>query len=385
MNTITRRDVIRFIPGLAAASFFPTSNKVQAQTNNSVRSLIWISPDGGESSIDTWDPQPNAPSNIRSAFKPIQTAIEGIQVTEVYPKMAALLDRTVLLRGRDVGGSLDHLAAMKSLVGREGAMHMPKEYATRKGITPFYLEGLDVFKVDNVRDEVFGAESLMMELYWSYKENRFRTQNYQVSPHIQERMALLQKLDTSPIPIEREFTSLREEALQLIDTLQKQKEYTEDTERFGGSNPIAMGMLAIRNMIQSGLQGVYFFRAGDFDHHDEIFRNLRHRAGQMDNALAPMIEDVSSGSIPNTLLVYAGEFGRTARINYKGGRDHSHYCSALLCGGSTNNGIVYGSTNNMGQANSGIINARELLKIMEAGLAEKVPENIKATYPDIFR
>jgi len=43
---------------------------------------------GGPSQIDTWDPKPEAPAEIRGPFKPIPTNVPGMQITEIFPKMA---------------------------------------------------------------------------------------------------------------------------------------------------------------------------------------------------------------------------------------------------------------------------------------------------------
>src|SRR6516164_9339933 len=53
---------------------------------------------GGPSQIDTWDPKPNAPAEIRGPFHPISTGIPGYQITEMFPKMAAHADKISLIR-----------------------------------------------------------------------------------------------------------------------------------------------------------------------------------------------------------------------------------------------------------------------------------------------
>ena len=58
--------------------------------------LIWLA--GGPSHIDTFDPKPDAPADVRGEFKPIDTAVPGLKISEVFPKLAKVMDRVTLIR-----------------------------------------------------------------------------------------------------------------------------------------------------------------------------------------------------------------------------------------------------------------------------------------------
>src|SRR5690242_19493969 len=58
--------------------------------------LIWLQ--GGPSQIDTFDPKPDAPSDVRGPFRPIETNVSGIQIAEVFPKLARRADKYAILR-----------------------------------------------------------------------------------------------------------------------------------------------------------------------------------------------------------------------------------------------------------------------------------------------
>ena len=58
--------------------------------------LIWLA--GGPSHIDTFDPKPDAPSNVRGEFKPIDTSVPGLKISEVLPNLAKMMDRLTLVR-----------------------------------------------------------------------------------------------------------------------------------------------------------------------------------------------------------------------------------------------------------------------------------------------
>ena len=71
--------------------------------------LIWLS--GGPSQLDTWDPKPDAPSDIRGPFASIATRVPGVRVCEHLPRQASILDRLALIRSVDCRSSTDHYPA----------------------------------------------------------------------------------------------------------------------------------------------------------------------------------------------------------------------------------------------------------------------------------
>ena len=66
----------------------------EARAKNCI--LIWLA--GGPSHLDTFDPKPDAPADVRGEFKPIDTAVPGLRISEVFPKLAQVMDRVTLIR-----------------------------------------------------------------------------------------------------------------------------------------------------------------------------------------------------------------------------------------------------------------------------------------------
>ncbi|HEY4086893.1 MAG TPA: DUF1501 domain-containing protein [Bryobacteraceae bacterium] len=62
------------------------------------RNCIVIVLNGGASHLDTWDPKPDAPSDVRGPFRAIRTNVPGIQISEIFPRMAKCADRYALIR-----------------------------------------------------------------------------------------------------------------------------------------------------------------------------------------------------------------------------------------------------------------------------------------------
>jgi hypothetical protein len=71
--------------------------------------LIWLS--GGPSQLDTWDPKPDAPAEVRGPFCPIATRVPGVRVCEYLPLQASIMDRLALVRSVDCRSSTDHFPA----------------------------------------------------------------------------------------------------------------------------------------------------------------------------------------------------------------------------------------------------------------------------------
>src|SRR5215213_5075380 len=82
------------------------------------KNFIFIFLQGGPSHLDIWDPKPDAPENIRGIFKPIDTKITGVKVTEVMPNLAKVLDKATLSRSCSYtpAGLFNHTAAVYQMM-----------------------------------------------------------------------------------------------------------------------------------------------------------------------------------------------------------------------------------------------------------------------------
>src|SRR6187402_2349825 len=88
--------------------------------------LLWMA--GGPSHIDTFDPKPDAAADVRGEFKPIDTAVPGIRISEHFPKFAGLMKDAAVLRGMSTLESDHNLAAYHLHTGyqnRAGAVAFP--------------------------------------------------------------------------------------------------------------------------------------------------------------------------------------------------------------------------------------------------------------------
>ena len=121
-----------------------------------------------------------------------------------------------------------------------------------------------------------------------------------------------------------------------------------------GRSALGQGALAARRLIEAGARFVTL-GIGGWDTHGDNFRTLRNqRLPPLDKALAALIRDLNvRGLLDETMIVCAGEFGRTPRVNGTAGRDHwARAMSVLLAGGGIPGGTVVGATDEHGMAPS---------------------------------
>ena len=126
---VTRREVLRVggsaMFGLSLASMLRLQKAAAAEAPagggpgwNKAKSVILVYLQGGPSHLDLWDPKPNVPDNVKSVFQPIDTKLPGVQVTELLPKIAQVLDKTTLIRSMSYTpvGLFNHTAAIYQIL-----------------------------------------------------------------------------------------------------------------------------------------------------------------------------------------------------------------------------------------------------------------------------
>src|SRR5262249_54060929 len=177
------------------------------------------------------------------------------------------------------------------------------------------------------------------------------------APRLHGRMELLRRLDTFPDNDRtRRLADLRERAYRLITQTSAGIGLREqDIARYGGENPVSIGVLTMRELVRQGVTGGLLLRAGNWDYHADLTDRIRVDAPAMDHALAAPVTDLKRGLLGDTLLVYNGEFGRAPRLNGFAGRDHFAWHSAFLAGPGVREGFVYGDTDAQGRGRTGVV------------------------------
>lgn len=342
---------------------------------------------GGPSHLDTWDMKPDAPVEIRGPYKPIRTNVAGIEICEVFPRMARHADKYALVRsvyhtaagvhdtghqmmqtGRLFRGGIEypHVGCVLSyLRGPKGEVPahvlLPRPIGNTGGNMPhgqtagFLGKNLDPFVLNADPSEAgFAVPDLLPPDY--------------ISPVRAERRRNLRELVDGAI---KSFESSQEsklldstfhQAYTLISSSQAREAFdlakeADSTKDKYGRNRFGMSCLLARRLIEAGVRFVTVnmfetvFNEITWDiHGSKPFSPIscyRDLIGPMfDNAYATLLEELSArGLLESTLVLAMGEFGRTPRVNPAGGRDHWPPCwTILFAGGGVRGGQVVGAS-----------------------------------------
>jgi hypothetical protein len=116
-----------------------------------------------------------------------------------------------------------------------------------------------------------------------------------------------------------------------------------------GRHNFGQRLLLSRRLVEAGARFVTVLDGG-WDHHDKIRDAMRNQLPSVDQGLATLIRDLDRrGLLQRTLVVMVTEFGRTAKINQTGGRDHwPKVFSVALAGGGVKGGTIYGQSDPRG-------------------------------------
>jgi uncharacterized protein (DUF1501 family) len=348
--------------------------------------LLWMA--GGPSHIDTFDPRPDAPANIRGEFKAIDTSVPGIRISEHFPKFSKLMKHAAILRGMNTQES-DHKLATN---------HLHTGYQNRGGAVAFPSLGALVAKELGKRDVPLPNFVTIGRAPQEAVSAGFLGPNYQplgvtdpvrgldfIEPicppeEFGRQVELLQQLEK---PFHQAYRSEAgdahrsaiERAVKLMNARQKEafdlsKESDEARAAYGrpgqtaapkrgeknltgGSGGFGQGCLMARRLVEAGVPFVEVVM-GDgvgWDSHRDNFPRTRALSLECDTAMSALVEDLRTrGLLDTTLVVWMGEFGRSPQCG-GGGRNHwAKAWSTVLIGGGIKGGQVIGKTDRDGAA-----------------------------------
>jgi len=379
-NGTSRRDFLRVgglsALGLTLANFFRAqaiasdNPPVPAQRRNVNCILMWMQ--GGPSHIDTLDPKPDAPAEIRGEFGTIPTRIPGCRIVEHFPLLADQFDKLSLIRGHDPQngshGVADHI--MMSGHRFNPALPFPcfgsvvaKERGYRDNMFPFVQLGRNIDRRFNggvggflgdqynpfeVHDDPSAATFRVRDLSIANEDDRRRLERrhswLQEVDRYQREMEANQSVQARDAFYERAHTLITSPAAKNAFDLGREPDRVRDMY---GRNALGQQCLLARRLIEAGVHFVTVTNGG-WDTHVNNFRSLRDRLlPPLDRAYAALLQDLHMrGMLENTLVVWFGDFGRTPVVNPSAGRDHwSTAGVATMGGGGIRMGQVVGATN----------------------------------------
>jgi len=343
------------------------SSKQSPRDTNCI--MIWTR--GGTSHHDTLDPKPEAREEIRGEFGTMQTAIPGVRFSDQVPGMARQADLFATVRNlNSINGSHGTADAIMMSGWQINPSVTYPSYGSvvahargfRANMPPFVQLGNEVDrKFLGGTAGYLGITYNPFEVFEDPNAEKFRVRDLTlpggVSPkRVSLRREALQRIDTLQRNLDRRPTALSAidtyyaDAFRMITSANTQKAFQVDRESAStrdayGRTPFGQSCLLARRLIEAGTRFVTV-SSGGWDTHAKNFSQLRTLLPPLDQAFPALIADLKErGLLENTLVVWLTDFGRTPKVNTAAGRDH--WASAgLACfaGAGTPGGTIVGET-----------------------------------------
>ena len=396
----TRRAALRVggagLFGLTFPQFVAATDRVKTAK---VKAVIFLHQWGGPGQHETFDPKPDAPDNVRGWFtSPIATAVPGVRICEKLPEIAKIQDKLCVVRcmahstrmnnhnsagyysltgvppptdDQRLRDSLDLFPAYGSIVSKLApappgvATFVSYPHVIADGsITPGQHASFlgkshnPLFVADDPNKDNFRLPELTLPEGVSPQRLESRTDILKLidgQTDLLEKSAVAKGVDES---YQKAVALLTSPTFKTAFDLTQEKPATRD--RYGRTT-YGQGCLLARRLVEAGAKfvNVYFARsiggAGQgWDYHgfrgESVPDRLKELMPITDQTLPALVTDLADrGLLDSTLVVWAGEFGRTPKISSNGGRDHWPSCySVALAGGGVKGGYVHGKSDKLG-------------------------------------
>jgi hypothetical protein len=392
---LTRRDFLQAgtlgAIGLSLADLVAAESQGKVAPGHDDRSVIMIFNLGAPSQIDTWDPKPEAPTEIRGPFKPIKTNAPAIEISEIFPKMAQHADKFSLVR------SCYHTAAAVHDTGHQmmqtgrlftGGINTPHAGCVlsylrgRKSDLPAHVilpepMGRTGGNMPHGQDAGFlGKAHDPFALMADPSQPNFKVPDLLPPAQIGEarldrRRRLRSIVDDTVKNFEASdsaqlLDSNFQAAFRLMTSTQAREAFDlskepQDVRECYGMTRFGQSCLLARRLIEAGVRCVTvntFITVFDeitWDiHGSKPFTSIEGMrdivAPMYDQAYSALLEDLAARSmLGNTLVCNLAEFGRTPRVNPAGGRDHwPQVWTVHFAGGGVQGGRVVGRSDPIG-------------------------------------
>ena len=385
---LSRRDFL--VVGGSIAGGLSLSSLLRAEAQQGIRrghkSLINIFLPGGPPHQDLWDMKPDAPVEIRGEFKPISTNVPGIQLCELLPKLASMMDKLAVVRSI-VDARGPHYAEQCMLPKTESNSPSLGAWVSRlsgpacaeipPNLSLFYRTSHAEWG-DPGGGGFLGAAYAPYGLVSKYDPGYHAEKTKGLAPdpgqlvlrdvtldRMRGRRELLKALDkwqttlaSSPLKKARDqFIDQAWSILaspKLVEALDVTREDAKIAARYGAGNAaynadsaprVTENLLVARRLVEAGAR-VVSLNFSRWDWHENGFPQGRTEFPLLDNAVSALVQDLHERGLDKDVSVIVwGEFGRTPTINANGGRDHwPRVNSALLACGGMKTGQIIGAT-----------------------------------------
>ena len=357
-----RRDLLR-LGSLASGGLSLSS--LLAQSSSRERACIVIFQNGGASQLDFFDPKPDAPHDVRGSFGSVPTPVPGVHFSGLLPRTARAFPHFAVIRSMHSDEAIHERARQYIFSGtkpRNDLLHpsygavLSKERGGRHGLPPFISipdkdlsaeagflgPAHDPFLTGDPNAKNFTVRDLTLPAGISDAESHARRQ-------------LLARMDAefarlTASPLLDDIDSFSAKALDLIASpaarlafdIHREPDALRDAY---GRTGLGQGCLLARRLIEAGTRLATVFHGG-YDTHREHEKGARKLNAEFDQAFPTLLADLQQrGLLDNTLVAVIGDFGRTPKLNFSGGRDHwPRAFSVALAGAGIRGGAIIGAT-----------------------------------------
>jgi hypothetical protein len=383
---VPRREVLR-LGGVGALSLWgglpvdaagAAGGALHGSGRGKAKTVLLFSLWGGPAHQDTFDMKPEAPAEVRGEFAPIETSVSGIRVCEYLPRLAKLAHLYAIVRSITHEDTGHESALYTGLTGwphpqpnsiAEPAPGDYPPYGTLVGmlkppdapVPPYVIVGNRQTTGVGQTGGFLGQGRGPFVIEQSAHQPGFRVPDLALPQEVpalrlDRRRRLLSQVDdqlrrTEPTA---EAEGVRRRALELLGSAEVRAAFAVEgepepvRERYG-RHDVGQNLLLARRLVEAGVPAVQvsWNHRGPWDTHGDNFNSLKGSLlPRFDQGLSALLTDLHErGLLSETLVLVAGEFGRSPKINELAGRDHWPNCySCLFAGGGIRGGQVYGAS-----------------------------------------
>ncbi len=341
--------------------------KAYESVEGTAKSVIFIFAPGGMAHQETFDPKPYAPIEYRGPMNSIETNVPGTRLNELLKNTAQVTDKLAICRSMTHGEAAHERGTHNMFTGYRPspALSFPSmgsvvthEFPSKNNLPQYVC-------IPNQPNE-FAGTGYLSSSYAAFSlgsdpaANGFTVKDLKLPGGVDDtrftrRRTVLSAVNDHFISKEKADSldavdSFYQRAYSLVSSEKAREAFNINAEPDAirdeyGRNAAGARMLLARRLCEAGSRFVTM-TYGSWDMHDNINGGIRGQLPAFDQAFAAQIRDLDRrGTLKDTLVCIASEFGRTPKINGTAGRDHwPKVFSVVMAGGGIKGGITYGTS-----------------------------------------
>jgi uncharacterized protein (DUF1501 family) len=339
-----------------------------------IKSVINVFLPGGIAAQESWDPKPLAPAEYKGPLKAIETAVPEIQLSELMPNVARVMDKATIIRSMTHGEAAHERGTHNMFTGWKPSPAL--QYPSMGSIVSHELGNKNnmpsYVSIPNQPNEFAGTGFLSTKfstfgLGSDPANSDFKVRDLTLPDNItvdrfDRRRNLLELVDAKFKSAEKDSDAIKAvdefygqafsmiSSREAIESFDLNKESSELRAKYG-HNQAGQRFLMARRLVEAGTRFVTV-TYGSWDHHDNVLNGMNSNVPALDQALGALIEDLDDRDLlKDTLVLVTSEFGRTPKINRTAGRDHwPRVFSTFIAGGPVKKGFAYGRSDDLSNA-----------------------------------